>query len=123
MTSKRITRTENCRIRFSRRSFAGRVSLQSPPSSSGVSSFCSEDRRERRDPRHAPARQRGDEAEPNEQGERLIWHEVAIADRLGAIRGPGESYSGAILRRERVRPMTPDQIAEAQRMAREWKPK
>jgi hypothetical protein len=40
----------------------------------------------------------GDEAEPNEQGERLMWHEVAMADRLGAIRGPGESYSGAILR-------------------------
>ena len=35
----------------------------------------------------------GYEAEPNEQGERLIWLEDAMADRLGATRGPGESYS------------------------------
>jgi hypothetical protein len=35
------------------------------------------------------------EAEPNERGERLIWLEDAMADRLGAMRGPGESYSDA----------------------------
>jgi hypothetical protein len=40
----------------------------------------------------------GYEAEPNERGERLIWLEGARADRLGALRGPGESYSDAILR-------------------------
>ncbi len=40
----------------------------------------------------------GYEAEPNEQGERLIWLEDAMADRLSAMRGPGESYSDVILR-------------------------
>ncbi len=38
------------------------------------------------------------EAEPNERGERLIWLDDAMADRLGAMRGPGESYSDAIIR-------------------------
>jgi hypothetical protein len=33
-----------------------------------------------------------------ERGERTVWLEDAMADRLGAIRGPGESYSDAILR-------------------------
>jgi hypothetical protein len=40
----------------------------------------------------------GFEAEANEQGERLIWLEAAMVDRLGAMRGPGESYSDVILR-------------------------
>jgi hypothetical protein len=40
----------------------------------------------------------GYEGEPNERGERLIWPEDAMADRLGALRGPGESYSDVILR-------------------------
>jgi hypothetical protein len=39
----------------------------------------------------------GYEAEPNERGERLIWLEDAMADRLGAMRGPGEDYSAVIL--------------------------
>jgi hypothetical protein len=34
----------------------------------------------------------GYEAEANERGERLIWIEDAMTDRLGAMRGPGESY-------------------------------
>lgn len=38
------------------------------------------------------------EGEPNERGERLIWLEAAMADRLDAMRGPGESYSEVILR-------------------------
>jgi hypothetical protein len=38
------------------------------------------------------------EAEPNERGERLVWLEDAMANRLGAMRGPGESYSDVILR-------------------------
>jgi hypothetical protein len=38
------------------------------------------------------------EAELNEQGERLIWLADAMADRLGAMRGPGESYSDVIMR-------------------------
>jgi hypothetical protein len=33
----------------------------------------------------------------NEQGERLIWLEAAMVDRLGAMRGPGESYSDVIM--------------------------
>jgi hypothetical protein len=38
------------------------------------------------------------ETEANERGERLIWLEAAMADRLDAMRGPGESYSDLILR-------------------------
>ena len=38
------------------------------------------------------------EAEANERGERLIWLEAAMVDRLGAMRGPDESYSDVILR-------------------------
>jgi hypothetical protein len=38
------------------------------------------------------------ELEANERGERLIWIEEVWADRLGAMRGPGESYSDVILR-------------------------
>jgi hypothetical protein len=38
------------------------------------------------------------EAVANERGERLIWLDDAMADRLGAMRGPGESYSDANLR-------------------------
>ena len=34
----------------------------------------------------------------NEKGERLIWIETAVADKLAAMRGPGESYSDVILR-------------------------
>jgi hypothetical protein len=37
------------------------------------------------------------EAEANERGERLIWLEDAMADRLAAMRGPGESYSQAMV--------------------------
>ena len=40
----------------------------------------------------------GCENATNERGERLIWLEDAMADRLGAIRGRGESYSDMILR-------------------------
>ena len=38
------------------------------------------------------------EAEANERGERLIWLEAAMVDRLGAMRGQSESYSDVILR-------------------------
>ena len=38
------------------------------------------------------------EAEANERGERVIWLGAATVDRLGAMRGPGESYSDVILR-------------------------
>jgi len=34
----------------------------------------------------------------NEHGERLIWLEPRVVDRLKAMRGPGESYSDVILR-------------------------
>jgi hypothetical protein len=40
----------------------------------------------------------GVESEANERGERLIWLEDAMADRLGAMRGPGEGYSDVVLR-------------------------
>ncbi len=45
-----------------------------------------------------PLGSEGYEAESNEKGERLIWLEDAMADRLGALRGPGETYSDVILR-------------------------
>jgi hypothetical protein len=32
------------------------------------------------------------EPQANERGERLIWLETAMVDRLGAVRGPSESY-------------------------------
>ena len=38
------------------------------------------------------------EPEANAKGERLIWLEDAMADRLGAMRGPSETYSDVILR-------------------------
>jgi hypothetical protein len=34
----------------------------------------------------------------NEKGERLIWLDPGVVDRLRAMRGPGESYSDVILR-------------------------
>ena len=34
----------------------------------------------------------------DEKGERLIWVEAAVAERLLAMRGPRESYSYVILR-------------------------
>jgi hypothetical protein len=34
----------------------------------------------------------------NEKGERLIWFEPNVVDRLRALRGLGESYSDVILR-------------------------
>ena len=34
----------------------------------------------------------------NERGDRLIWLDHDVVARLRALRGPGESYSDAILR-------------------------
>jgi hypothetical protein len=34
----------------------------------------------------------------NKRGERLIWLEPTVVDRLRAMRGPGESYSDVIIR-------------------------
>jgi hypothetical protein len=36
--------------------------------------------------------------EPGANGERWIWLESRVVDRLKAMRGPGESYSDVILR-------------------------
>jgi hypothetical protein len=38
------------------------------------------------------------ENKTNERGERLIWLDPNVVDRLRAMRGPGESYSDVILR-------------------------
>jgi hypothetical protein len=38
------------------------------------------------------------EREPLDQGERLIWLEPRVLNRLRALRDPGESYSDVILR-------------------------
>jgi hypothetical protein len=40
----------------------------------------------------------GYENQINERGERLIWLEPNVVDRLRAMRGPGESFSDVILR-------------------------
>jgi hypothetical protein len=40
----------------------------------------------------------GHEPQPHAQGRRLIGLETTVVDRLGAMRGRGESYSGVILR-------------------------
>ena len=42
----------------------------------------------------------GYENKTDEQGQRLIWLDPAMVDRLRAMRGPGESYSDVILRLE-----------------------
>jgi hypothetical protein len=34
----------------------------------------------------------------NDNGERTVWLDEIWVDRLGAMRGPGESYSDVILR-------------------------
>jgi hypothetical protein len=38
------------------------------------------------------------EAQTNATGEKLIWLDVRVVERLTALRGPGESYSDLILR-------------------------
>jgi hypothetical protein len=38
------------------------------------------------------------ELEANARGEKLVWLDRTVADRLAAMRGPGESYSDVILR-------------------------
>jgi hypothetical protein len=40
----------------------------------------------------------GYENKVNEKGERLIWLEPSVVDRLRHLRGPGESYSDVIIR-------------------------
>jgi hypothetical protein len=40
----------------------------------------------------------GYENKVNERGERLIWLDPGVVDRLRSLRGPGESYSDVILR-------------------------
>ena len=40
----------------------------------------------------------GFEREPNAKGERTAWLDEVWVDRLGAMRGPNESYSDVILR-------------------------
>jgi hypothetical protein len=38
------------------------------------------------------------EPELNSHGQRYVWLDAAMVDRLGAMRGPGETHSDAILR-------------------------
>jgi hypothetical protein len=38
----------------------------------------------------------------NEKGERLVWLDRAVVDRLGALRKAGESYSDVILRQAKA---------------------
>jgi hypothetical protein len=40
----------------------------------------------------------GYENKVNEKGERLIWLDRAVVDRLRSLRGPGESYIDVIVR-------------------------
>jgi hypothetical protein len=65
----------------------------------------------------------GYESEPNERGERLVWLETRVVDRLTAMREPRESYSDVILRMVELKPSdalsgrlrTPGGIAPASR--------
>jgi hypothetical protein len=41
---------------------------------------------------------RASEVEPDAEGERTIWLEPRVLDKLTAMRRPGESYSEVILR-------------------------
>jgi hypothetical protein len=40
----------------------------------------------------------GYEPKVDTKGERVIWLEAVVVDRMTAMRGPGESYSDVILR-------------------------
>ena len=40
----------------------------------------------------------GFERHPADDGQRLVWLERSVVNRLRALRGPGESYSDVILR-------------------------
>jgi hypothetical protein len=40
----------------------------------------------------------GFENQTNERGEKLIWLDRAVVDRLRSLRGPRESYSDVIMR-------------------------
>jgi hypothetical protein len=40
----------------------------------------------------------GYENATNDRGERYVWLEPYVVDRLAAMRGPGESYSDVIMR-------------------------
>ncbi len=40
----------------------------------------------------------GFEPEPDVKGERAVWIERSVVDKLSALRGPGESLSDVILR-------------------------
>jgi hypothetical protein len=40
----------------------------------------------------------GFERDPDDNGQRLIWLEPHIVDKLKHLRGPGESFSDVILR-------------------------
>jgi hypothetical protein len=52
----------------------------------------------RGDRTHASARQRWVRARADAKGERQIWLDRAVVDRLAAMRSHGESYSDVILR-------------------------
>jgi hypothetical protein len=43
------------------------------------------------------------ENKTNERGERLVWLEPRMVDKLRAMRGPGESYSDVILRMAEIK--------------------
>jgi hypothetical protein len=46
----------------------------------------------------------GYENATNEKGERLIWLDRSVVDRLRSLRGPGESYSDVIPRQAKTIP-------------------
>jgi hypothetical protein len=48
--------------------------------------------------RTLPLGNAGYENQTNERGEKLIWLDRAVVDRLRSLRGPGESFSDAIIR-------------------------
>jgi hypothetical protein len=45
----------------------------------------------------------GYENATNEKGERLVWLDRAVVDRLRHLRGPGERYSDVVIRVARAK--------------------
>jgi hypothetical protein len=73
------------------------VSIGSPQKRP-LSASRSRSRRSRRFARMLPLGSMGYENQINERGERLIWLAPNVINLLGAMRGPGESFSDVILR-------------------------
>jgi hypothetical protein len=68
------------------------------------------------------------EPEANAKGQRLVWLDPVIVDRLAAMRGPGEDYSDVILRLANISrgrldpPASPHRLTLARRVSLRRRP-